>query len=84
MNSTPALKKTKKKLGHTAQKKTLKYIKEKILPSENPRLLGKSLSGKLSDIWWYRVGDYRLLAKIEDDQFVILIIHVGHKKDVYR
>ncbi|MDF1645466.1 MAG: type II toxin-antitoxin system RelE/ParE family toxin [Legionellaceae bacterium] len=73
-----------KKLGHTAQKKILKYIKEKILTSENPRLLGKSLSGKLSDIWRYRIGDYRLLAKIEDEQFVILVIHVGHRKDVYR
>lgn len=73
-----------KKLGHTAQKKILKYIKEKILTSENPRLLGKSLSGKLSDIWRYRIGDYRLLAKIEDEHFVVLVIHVGHRKDVYR
>ncbi len=73
-----------KKLGHTAQKKILKYIKEKILPSDNPRILGKSLSGKLSDIWRYRIGDYRLLAKIEDEQFIILVIHVGHRKDVYR
>lgn len=73
-----------KKLGHTAQKKILTYIKEKIMPSENPRLLGKPLSGKLSDIWRYRVGDYRLLAKIEDGDFVILVIHVGHRKDVYR
>ncbi|MDF1756690.1 MAG: type II toxin-antitoxin system RelE/ParE family toxin [Legionellaceae bacterium] len=56
-----------KKLGHTAQKKILTYIKEKILPSENPRSLGKSLSGKLNDIWRYRIGDYRLLAKIEDE-----------------
>jgi mRNA interferase RelE/StbE len=73
-----------KKLGHTAHKKILTYIKEKILLSENPRLLGKSLSGKLTDIWRYRIGNYRLLAKIEDDEFVVLVIHVGHRKDVYR
>ena len=73
-----------KKLGHPAQKKILKYIKEKIMTSGNPRLLGKPLSGKLSDIWRYRIGDYRLLAKVEDEKFVILVIHVGHRKDVYR
>lgn len=73
-----------KKLGHIAQKKVLKYIKEKVMTADNPRSLGKPLSGKLSDIWRYRVGDYRLLAKIEDEHFVILVIHVGHRKDVYR
>ena len=73
-----------KKLGPTAQKKILKYIREKIMATDNPRLLGKSLSGKLSNIWRYRIGDYRLLAKIEDKQFVILVVHVGHRKDVYR
>ena len=73
-----------KKLGHIAQKKILKYIKEQIMTSKNPRALGKPLSGKLNDIWRYRVGDYRLLAKIEDGQLVILVIHAGHRKDVYR
>ncbi len=73
-----------KKLGHIAQKQILKYIKEKIIPSDNPRAFGKPLSGDLNGIWRYRVGDYRLLAKIEDEQFVVLVIHVGHRKDVYR
>ena len=73
-----------KKLGHIAQKQILKYIKEKIIPSDNPRVFGEPLSGDLNGIWRYRVGDYRLLATIEDEQFVILVIQVGHRKDVYR
>jgi mRNA interferase RelE/StbE len=72
-----------KKLGHNAQRKILEYIKNKIAPAGNPRLFGKPLSGDRNGIWRYRVEDYRLLAKIEDEQFIILTIHVGHRKNVY-
>lgn len=72
-----------KKLGHTAQKRIIKYLKEKISTSSDPRSLGKPLSGDLNGIWRYRVGDYRILAKIEDEQFVVLVVHVGHRKNVY-
>jgi mRNA interferase RelE/StbE len=72
-----------RKLGHTAQKRILTYLKEKIMTSEDPRSLGKPLSGNLIGLWRYRVGDYRILAKIEDDSFVILIVHAGHRKNVY-
>lgn len=72
-----------RKLGYTAQKRILAYLKEKIMPSDDPRSFGKPLSGDLIGLWRYRVGDYRILAKIEDDNFVILIIHVGHRKNVY-
>jgi mRNA interferase RelE/StbE len=72
-----------KKLGHTAQKRIINFLKEKIRLAENPRLLGKPLSGDLIGVWRYRVGDYRILAKIEDENFIILIIHVGHRKNVY-
>ncbi len=72
-----------RKLGHTAQRQILNYLKEKILSADDPRLLGKALSGNLKDFWRYRVGDYRILAQIESSHFVILIVHVGHRKNVY-
>lgn len=72
-----------KKLGHTAQKKIITYIKEKIASIDDPRILGKPLSGNLSGLWRYRVGDYRIIAKIEDNHFIILIVHIGHRKNVY-
>ena len=72
-----------RKLGHSAQQRIIKYLKEKMIPVENPRALGKPLSGDLSGIWRYRVGDYRILAKIEDENFIILVVHVGHRKNVY-
>ena len=72
-----------KKLGHTAQKRILKFLKEKVLSSDDPRNIGKALSGDLAALWRYRVGDYRILAKIEDHHFIVLVVHVGHRKNVY-
>lgn len=72
-----------RKLGHTAQKKILTYLKEKIMPSPDPRAFGKPLSGDLAGFWRYRVGDYRILASIEDGNFIVLVVHVGHRKNVY-
>lgn len=49
----------------------------------DPRRHGKALSANLSGLWRYRVGDYRLLAEIQDDKIIILILTVGHRRDVY-
>jgi mRNA interferase RelE/StbE len=51
--------------------------------SENPRNSGKPLKGPLSEYWSYRVGDYRLLATIEDDIMTILIVKIGNRREVY-
>ena len=60
------------------------YIDEKLVNCENPRLHGKVLKGGLNEIWRYRVGDYRILAKIEDDRVIVTIVEIGHRKDVYK
>jgi len=62
----------------------ISYIEEKLVNCENPRLYGKSLKGTLNEIWRYRVGDCRILAKIEDDRVLITIVEIGHRKDIYR
>ena len=72
-----------KKLGHTAQKRVIKFLKEKIATEHDPRTHGKVLSGSLTGLWRYRVGDYRIIAKIEDDVFIVLVVKVGHRKDIY-
>ena len=60
------------------------YIEEKLLDCDNPRVFGKALQGNLNDKWRYRVGDYRILAKIEDEKVVITVVEVGHRKDIYK
>lgn len=72
------------KLGRTAQKAIQGFLRERLLPAENPRQWGKPLRGEKRDLWRYRVGDYRLICDIQDERVVVLVLEVGHRKDVYR
>jgi mRNA interferase RelE/StbE len=51
---------------------------------DDPHSIGQALHGQLERFWKYRVGDYRLIANIEDDRLVILVIRIGHRRQVYR
>lgn len=55
----------------------------KLQDVENPRAMGKPLVGNFRGFWRYRVGDYRLLCKIKNDELVINIIKVAHRKEIY-
>jgi mRNA interferase RelE/StbE len=58
-------------------------LRTRIATTENPRRFGKPLLGDLKGYWRYRVADLRIIAKIEDDRFVVLVVTVGHRRDVY-
>ena len=73
-----------KKLGRKAQFKILHYLDERIAGGEDPRRFGKGLKADLSGLWRYRVGDYRILCQIQDNQFIVLVVSVGHRREVYR
>lgn len=60
------------------------WISKNLDNTEDARLYGKSLKGRLSSFWRYRIGDYRILALIEDDKLIILVVKIGHRKEVYR
>jgi mRNA interferase RelE/StbE len=73
------------KLDPQHRKRIVKFLHERVAKLENPRSIGKALQGfKLGEFWKYRVGDYRLIAKIEDDRLIVLVLRVGHRKEVYR
>ncbi len=72
------------KLGRSAQKSIQRFLRERLLTADNPRQWGKPLRGEKRDLWRYRVGDYRLICDIQDDRVVVLVLEVGHRKDVYR
>lgn len=79
----PAAVKTLKKLdAHNALLITA-WIRKNLEGCKDPRAHGKPLTANLSEQWRYRVGDYRLLAKIEDDRVVILILNIGHRREIY-
>ena len=81
---TENAKKDLKKLDKHTAALILGWIRKNLEDSENPRLHGKALTGNLGNRWRYRVGDYRLLASIEDNTITILILNIGHRREIYR
>jgi mRNA interferase RelE/StbE len=73
-----------RKLGADAEGRVLRYLRERIAGSDNPRRLGHALTGDRKGLWRYRIGDYRIVTAIEDDRFVVLVVAVGHRREVYR
>lgn len=80
--TTSSFDKQFKKLDHSVQKILKKWIEKHLIGCENPRLSGKGLTSNLSGYWRYRIGDYRLIAEILDDQLVIIAISIAHRSDV--
>jgi mRNA interferase RelE/StbE len=71
------------KLDSLAQKRIRQFIEGKLQRLTNPRQIGHPLTGTLSHFWRYRVGDYRLLCSIKDNELTILVVHVGHRREIY-
>jgi len=71
------------KLDKSVQRKIVSYLETRIAPAADPRTLGKALGYDLAGFWRYRIGDYRTLCKIEDDQLIIVAVSVAHRSIVY-
>lgn len=80
--SNVALKKLKKMDRYQASL-LIGWIEKNLQDSSDPRTHGKALVANHKGKWRYRVGDYRILALIEDEKIIITIIDVGHRKDIY-
>ncbi|HWP85690.1 MAG TPA: type II toxin-antitoxin system RelE/ParE family toxin [Terriglobia bacterium] len=73
------------KLDPQARRRVDGFLYRRLAGSENPRTLGGALHGsQLGEYWKYRVGDYRLICKIEDNHLVVLVIRVGHRRNINR
>lgn len=77
------VRKTLKKMDSTARKRILSYIAGVLAKIDNPRLLGKALTGNFGGFWRYRTGNFRIICKIDDDRLVVLVVKVAHRKDAY-
>ncbi|WP_139652812.1 type II toxin-antitoxin system RelE family toxin [Raoultibacter phocaeensis] len=73
-----------KKLDPNQSKLLIAWIEKNLLGCDDPRSIGTALSGDKYEWWRYRVGSYRLLVEIKDEELVILIVQTGHRRDVYR
>lgn len=72
------------KLDKVVQKRLLAWLDNNIHNSSDPRLFGKSLEGERKTLWWYRIGKYRLIADIQDDVFLVTVVKVGKRNDIYK
>jgi mRNA interferase RelE/StbE len=71
-------------LGTDGESRVLRYLRERIAGSADPRRFGHALTGDLKGLWRYRVGDFRIVARIEDERFVVLVVSIGHRREIYR
>jgi mRNA interferase RelE/StbE len=72
------------KLDRRAQEAILSFLRERLSPADNPRRWGRALQGEKRGLWRYRVGDHRLICDIQDERITILVLELGHRKDVCR
>lgn len=72
-----------RKLDKYTRQMLYSWIDKNLVNCENPKLHGKPLTANSKGQWRYRVGDYRIIAEIQDDRIVILILTVGHRSEVY-
>lgn len=74
-----------RKLDRTVARRILAFLRERIAPAEDPRRFGAALKGdELGQFWKYRVGDHRVIAEIRDREVRIVVVRLGHRRDVYR
>ncbi len=73
-----------RKLNRSTQADILRYFRERIMVDDDPRRFGKALRHELQGLWRYRIGDYRVVCQIQDEQLIVLALAVGHRRNIYR
>jgi mRNA interferase RelE/StbE len=74
-----------RKLDPQIAKRILTFLRDRIAVLEDPRSIGEALRGKeIGDFWKYRVGDWRIIADLNDDVMLVTVIRLGNRREVYR
>jgi mRNA interferase RelE/StbE len=71
------------KLGRSIQRRIFAYLNGRIATAADPRDYGKPLLHELSGLWRYRVGDYRILCRLEEERVTVLVVEISHRSTVY-
>ena len=80
----PAAAREIKKLGRTEAARIIATLEKRIAVLADPRSLGSALTGDFAGLWRWRIGDYRVVARIEDERITILVVRVAHRRKVYQ
>jgi len=73
-----------RQLDRTIQQRIRDFFRNRVLAMDDPRRFGKALTGDKGGLWRYRIGDYRAICKIEDERLIVLVLEIGHRREVYR
>ena len=73
-----------KKMDKAVSALIFAWLKKNVDGAADPRAFGKALKGDKKEMWRYRIGDYRVLANIEDENLTIIAIEIGHRRDIYK
>lgn len=79
---SPRAAKSFKKLDTSERRRISKFLRE-VAVLEDPRSRGKTMTANKAGLWRWRVGDYRVVADIVDDQVVVVVVDVGHRSKIY-
>ena len=80
----PEAAKELKKLGRPEAARIVRTLEQRVAVLENPRTIGAPLKGEHDGYWRWRIGNYRVIARIEDAQILILVVRVAHRREAYR
>jgi len=73
------------KLDPQIQQRIHSFLYQRLAKLDNPRQLGEAMHGsEFGKFWRYKVGDYRIICDIQDQRVVVLVVEVGHRREVYR
>ena len=73
-----------KKMDRHVSSLILGWIRKHLEGCEDPRAIGKALTGDKAGAWRYRVGNYRIICEIHDAEIIIFVVTVGHRREVYK
>jgi mRNA interferase RelE/StbE len=71
-------------LDKPVSSRIVKFLRLRVEQLDDPRQIGEPLTGPLRNYWRYRVGDYRIVCLLEHDRLVVLVLRVGHRREIYK
>lgn len=83
LETSPAFDRAARKLDPTSLKRIRTYLEE-VCALDDPRMRGKALGADRAGYWRYRIGNYRVIASIEDHRLIVIAIALGHRSDIHR
>lgn len=72
------------KLDPDTRQRIWRFLRGRLAGTSNPRQAGKALTGRYTGLWRYRLGDYRLVCQLQDARLVVLVVKIGHRRNVYQ